>query len=129
MQWHPRLAAIFRQVIVLITPATRVQWEWLSPKCERAIVHPSERQKETLPSNMLPGLARKKKNPLFYRGLVPVCRKAGICSGTLLGADDDVQGEAVRMTSAPCQGSGEEELSGTQLNIQEGQAAQVSQEL
>lgn len=68
------------------------------------------------------------KPPLLCRVLVPFFREAGICSGTPLGAEDDVQGEAVRISSAPCQGSGEEELSGTQLNIQDGQAAQVSQE-
>lgn len=60
--------------------------------------------------------------------LIPAFREAGICSGTPLGAEDDVQGEAVRTFSATRWGSGDEELSGTQLNIQDGQAAQVSQE-
>jgi len=77
---------------------------------------------------MLPGLTRKAKTPLLGRVLVPVFREAGICSGTPLGAEDDVQGEAGRTSSTPCWGSGKEELSGTQLNIQDGQAAQISEE-
>lgn len=93
-EWHPQPAALFKQVTVPLTPTTHTRWERYSPKHERAVVHPSERQKE-------PWADQEGKSPLLCRVLVPVSGDAGIRSGTPLGAEDDVQGEAVRTFSAP----------------------------